>query len=118
MLPEAIVQRIGFVVFADFQVMGFAAITAFEVANLTVGEPVYDVSLLSESGGLVRASAGFCVETEAFGESIFDTLIVGASARVEAMTPGVLAFVQRSMRTSRRVAGPCTGAFVLPRLAY
>ena len=113
MLPEAIVQRIGFVVFADFQVMGFAAITAFEVANLTVGEPVYDVSLLSESGGLVRASAGFCVETEAFGESIFDTLIVGASARVEAMTPGVLAFVQRSMRTSRRVAGPCTGAFVL-----
>jgi transcriptional regulator GlxA family with amidase domain len=113
MFVETVVQHIGFVVFPNFQVMGFAAITAFEVANLTVGEPVYKVSLLSESGGLVRASAGFCVETEAFGESTFDTVIVGASARVEPMTPGVLAFVQRSMGTSRRVAGPCTGAFVL-----
>jgi transcriptional regulator GlxA family with amidase domain len=110
---EVVVQRIGFLVFPNFQLMGFAAMTAFEVANLTVAEPVYNVSLLSESGGLVRASAGFCVETEAFGESVFDTVIVGASAQVEAMTPGVLAFVQRSMATSRRVAGPCTGAFVL-----
>lgn len=106
-------QRIGFVLFPNFQAMGFAAITAFEVANLSVGEPVYEVSLLSESGGLVRASAGFCVDTEAFGESAFDTLIVGASARVEPMTLGVLAFVRQSTKTSRRVAGPCTGAFVL-----
>ena len=32
-------QEIGFVIFPDFQVMGFTAITAFEVANLIAGAP-------------------------------------------------------------------------------
>lgn len=106
-------QSIGFVVFPDFQVMGFAAITVFEVANLVAGKPVYSVSLLSEQGGLVRASAGFSVETEAFGEKVFDTVIIGAGAQIEPSTSVLLDFVRRAMRTSRRVAAPCTGAFIL-----
>lgn len=104
---------IGFVVFPDFQVMGFAAVTAFEVANLVTGEPVYDITLLSERGGPVRASAGFQVETVPFGETSFDTVIIAAGIRVEPMTPGLLDFVRRSLATSRRVAGPCIGAFAL-----
>ncbi len=106
-------QSIGFVVFPQFQVMSFAAITVFEVANLVAGEPVYSVSLLSESGGLVRASAGFSVETEAFGGKVFDTVIIGAGTQIEASTPALLDFVHHAMLTSRRVAAPCTGAFVL-----
>lgn len=106
-------QQIGFVVFPGFQVMGFAAITAFEVTNLVLGKPVYEMTLLSEHGGLVRASAGFSVETEAFGEQSFDTVMVGAGTEIEPMTPGLLAFVRRSLKSSRRLAAPCTGAFVL-----
>jgi transcriptional regulator GlxA family with amidase domain len=112
-LAENVVHKIGFVVFPNFQVMGIAAITVFEVANLVVGEDAYGVTLLSEAGGLIRSSAGFCVETEAFGKTKFDTVMIGASAQIEPMTPGLLAFVKRSVRTSRRVAAPCTGAFVL-----
>src|SRR6266849_187107 len=59
-------QRIGFVIFPGLQAMGIAAITAFEVANLIAGEDVYGVELLSEHGGLVRASAGFSIDTKAF----------------------------------------------------
>ena len=106
-------QSIGFVVFPNFQVMGFAAITVFEVANFVAEETVYSVSLLSEQGGLVRSSAGFSVETEAFDGKVFDTVIIGAGAQIEPSAPALLDFVRRSMQTSRRVAAPCTGAFVL-----
>jgi transcriptional regulator GlxA family with amidase domain len=106
-------QTIGFVVFPNFQVMGFAAITVFEVANIVAKEAVYSVSLLSETGGLIRASAGFSVETKAFGKKTFDTVIIGAGTQIETPTPALLDFVRRSMLTSRRVAAPCVGAFVL-----
>lgn len=106
-------QSIGFVVFPNFQVMGFAAITVFEIANLVAGDTIYSVSLLSEHGGLIRTSAGFSVETEAIGKKVFDTVIVGAGTQIEPSTSALLDFVRRSMRKSRRVAAPCTGAFIL-----
>lgn len=106
-------QRIGFVVFPDFQVMGFAALTAFEVSNLVAGKPFYNMHLLSENGGPVRASAGFSVETKSFGKKAFDTVIIGAGMQPQPSTPGLLDFVRRATRTSRRVAAPCVGAFVL-----
>ena len=34
-------QRLGFVVFPDFQVMGFAALTVFEIANVMAGHAYY-----------------------------------------------------------------------------
>ena len=106
-------QQIGFVVFPNFQVMSFAAISVFEMANVVLDVPAYDVTLLSEPGGLVRSSAGFCVETRPFGRTRFDTVIVGASNAIEPTSKGLLDFVRRSLDTSRRVAAPCTGAFVL-----
>jgi transcriptional regulator GlxA family with amidase domain len=110
---ERTVQSIGFVVFSGFQVMGFAAVTAFEMANQVMGGPAYQVTLLSEAGGLVQSSAGFRVETEAFGEMEFDTVIIGGGTQIEPVTPALSCFVRRSMETARRVAAPCTGAFVL-----
>ncbi len=106
-------QAIGFVVFPNFQVLGFAAITVFEIANLVAKEAIYDVRLLSEHGGMVRSSAGFGVETEAFGQSTFDTVIFGAGNQLEPTTPGLLDFVRSSVQTARRVAAPCIGAFTL-----
>lgn len=106
-------QQIGFVVFPGFQVMGFAAITVFEVANLAAGEEIYKVHLLSEHGGPVRSSAGFNVETEAFGLRAFDTVIIGAGTDLHATTPGLVKFIQQAMTSARRVAAPCTGAFSL-----
>jgi transcriptional regulator GlxA family with amidase domain len=106
-------HRVGFVAFANFGAMGLAALSTFEHANLVKGEPVYEVTLLSQGGGSVRSSAGFCVMTEKFGDDTFDTLIVGASTRLDEPTPAVVAFIRQSMNTARRIATSCTGAFTL-----
>jgi transcriptional regulator GlxA family with amidase domain len=104
-------QRIGFIVFPGFQVMTCSVISAFELANREVGESVYDVRLLSETGGSIRASIGMNVATERFGRANFDTLITGGGA--EPPTPGLIKFVRRAFGRCRRVAATCTGAFIL-----
>ena len=63
------VQRIGFVASPGFQVLSFATSSAFEYANREMGEPVYDVRLLSETGGPVRTSMGIGVATEPFNDT-------------------------------------------------
>jgi len=104
-------QRIGFVLSPGFQVMSFAALSVFEFANKEMGEPIYDVRLLSETGGSVRSSIGVSVATEPFDATIFDTLIVGRGT--EPATPGLLEFVRRAPERCRRVAATCSGAFIL-----
>jgi transcriptional regulator GlxA family with amidase domain len=106
-------QRIGFIVLPGFQVMSIGALTVFEFANKEMGEPVYDVRLLSETGGSIRSSIGISVATEPFDDANFDTLIVGGSAVVGSLTPGVIKFLCQALERSRRVASTCTGAFVL-----
>ena len=50
-------QRIGFVVFAGYQVMGFAAASVFEFANLSAKERLYDVRVMSEDGTPVASAS-------------------------------------------------------------
>ncbi|OHV80865.1 GlxA family transcriptional regulator [Ensifer sp. LCM 4579] len=106
-------HRIGFVVFPKFQLMGFAAITAFEMANSALEQTVYEIELLSEGGGEVKSSAGFKVLTKAFDDTPYDTVMFAAGVTIEPITPGLIAFARLALETSRRVAAPCTGAFVL-----
>jgi transcriptional regulator GlxA family with amidase domain len=106
-------HRIGFVIFPDFQVMGFAVITVFEVVNALLGDKAYSIAMLSEKGGLVRSSAGFGVDTEPFDGAEFDTVIIGAGMEVGPVTPGLVDFVRHSAETARRIAAPCVGAFTL-----
>ncbi|AOB30899.1 AraC family transcriptional regulator [Bordetella sp. H567] len=106
-------HKVGFVVFPNFNVMGFAAVTVFETANLTLGEPAYEVTLLSETGGLVPSSAGFRVETQPFSDTVFDTVMFGSGVETDFSSPGLMDFVRSSLKISRRIAAPCTGAFVL-----
>jgi len=106
-------QRIGFVVFPDFQVMSLAAVSVFEFANLEVEETVYDIQLLSENGGPVRSSIGVVMQTERFTDPAFDTLILSGGSSLPQPTPAVIEFARRARDTSRRVAAICTGAFIL-----
>jgi transcriptional regulator GlxA family with amidase domain len=106
-------QRIGFIILPGFQVMSFAAASVFEFANRELGEPVYDVRLISETGGSIRSSIGISVATEPFDDTNFDTLIVGGSAVAGSLTPGVIKFLHQALKQSRRVASTCTGAFIL-----
>jgi transcriptional regulator GlxA family with amidase domain len=106
-------QRIGFVVTPGFQVMAFAALSVFEYANLVGGEAVYELHVLSETGGCVTTSIGMSVVSEAFGHPAYDTVIVGGGTQVQEPSPALVAFMRKAAASSRRIASICTGAFVL-----
>ena len=106
-------QRVGFIVLPGFQLLSVSALSVFELANWEMGESVYDVHLLSETGGSIRSSIGISVATEPFDDRNSDTVMVGGSAVVGALTPGVIKFLRQALQRSRRIASTCTGAFVL-----
>lgn len=106
-------QRIGYAVFPGFQVMSFAALSVFEFANIVAKEDIYEVRVLSENGGWVKSSTGLAVETEALRSPRFDTLIVGGGVDIQPAPPGLVRFVRKALKSSRRVASICTGASVL-----
>ena len=68
---------------------------------------------LAAACGPVPGSLGFSVSTEAFGNPRFDTLLVGGENEPSPATPGLLKFMRRTAKASRRVGATCTGAFVL-----
>jgi transcriptional regulator GlxA family with amidase domain len=104
---------VGFVVTPGFPVMSLAALSVFEFANLSTDEKYYDVHVLSEHGGLVSTSLGMSLNTIAFRDTQFDTLIISGNTCVVPTSPGLVAFVAAAARTSRRISSICTGAFVL-----
>jgi transcriptional regulator GlxA family with amidase domain len=106
-------QRIGMIVFPGFQMLDLAASTVFEFANLTVGDPVYEISLLSEEGGPVASSMGFPVGTVPFGDAPFDTVLVVGNNNAAPVSPGLIAFLREVAPRSRRIGSICTGAFIL-----
>jgi transcriptional regulator GlxA family with amidase domain len=108
-------HRVGFIVPQGFQLMSLAALTAFELANLPPAGQRYDIHLLSEHGGLVRSSGGMTVDTEAFGDPAFDTVIIGSLTEFVVAPAGEasVAFVREAAKVSRRTASICSGAYVL-----
>jgi transcriptional regulator GlxA family with amidase domain len=106
-------RNVAFVVYPGYSVMALAVATAFEVANGLADEPPYELHFVSETGGKVRTSAGMLLDTEAFTDVPFDTLVVGGSTFLEPSTPGLIAFMQDAPKRYRRIAAVCTGAFVL-----
>ena len=109
-------HRVGLILPPDFQLLNLAPLTVFEIAAMVSSPPPYDLHLLSELGGSVRSSCGLTVETKAFGDPAFDTLIVGAITSFVTPGPstvGLIAFVREAAKASRRIASFCNGAFVL-----
>jgi len=106
-------HRIAYTVVPGFQVMLFAGMTVFELANRIAPKPFYDVRLLSATGGIVQTSLGIPMPTEAPGRKVFDTVIAAGGLDIDPAPVELLRFLRRAMASSRRVASVCTGAFVL-----
>lgn len=106
-------HSIGFLLFPGFQVMSLSLATVFELANLQLGHPRYQVTFLSENGGGVASSIGATVETEAISEQMFDTLMVGASTGIPLASPALRDYLCAAHARARRIAATCTGAFLL-----
>lgn len=108
-------RRIGFLLPPGFQALDLMATTVFEIANSLDGGPFYDVTLLSEQGGVLGSSSGVGVFTETFGRHDYDTLIVAGIMQPIGMrsTEPFLDFLRTASLASRRTASICTGAFIL-----
>lgn len=106
-------QRIGFILIPQFQMMSLAAASVFEFANMLAGEPLYEIRVISETGGPVHSSLGMVVETAAFEPGAIDTLIVGAGIGPPQPTEGLLDLLRLAQSSTRRIAAICNGTFVL-----
>ena len=107
------VITIGFVLPHGFQIMGLAAVSAFELANAAADEPLYGIRLLSECGGAVPNSFGAPVETSPLSSSKVDTLIVTGAMHPAPSPADLIMQLRRASESTRRTASVCTGAFIL-----
>lgn len=105
-------RSIGLVLEDGFQLMGLAALAAFELANAELGDDGYRLTILSEHGGTVRSSMNTGIETVPLG-IMPDTLMVAGELVPSPVSPGLINYLVRARHEARRVAGVCTGAFVL-----
>ncbi|WGS47317.1 GlxA family transcriptional regulator (plasmid) [Burkholderia sp. JSH-S8] len=109
-------HRIGFLISDGFQIMALAPQSVFEYANITAGEAFYTLDNFSVDGDDVRSSLGVAVSTRPLrGRLDVDTWIVaGVNDPLTSPAPdGVLAFLRKTGTRARRIAGICTGGFVL-----
>ena len=104
---------IGILLSPGFQMLCLSTSTIFEFANLLSGQSFYRVDLISEQGGLVPSSMGFSVETQAFKQCSYDTVLVLGDNQLIEPTPALIPFLQDTLNTSRRLASACTGSFLL-----
>ena len=112
--PGSIMLRIGYIVVPGFQVMVFGGLTVFELANRLTREPYYEIRLISESGGPVQSSLGYSVMTDSFEEGAFDTVIIGGVITgAYPASAALIEYLRGAVKSTRRVASMCTGAFFL-----
>ncbi len=106
-------HSVALVVYPHFQPLSLSIGSVFECANLLRGEPAYDFHLVSETGGPVMSSQGFCVHTTPLRDEGYDSLIVSGHLDFQLPEASLLAFVQAASAQSRRIASVCMGIFVL-----
>ncbi len=106
-------QRIGLLLLPGFQVMGFTALSAFEVANNKLGKAEYDLHVVSELGGPVRSSFGMEVQTTPLTHCDYDTILVAVDMKVPDLSESMAIHLQQVAKSTRRLASICLGAFAL-----
>src|SRR3981081_4007880 len=97
-------HRIGFIMFPTFSPINFAATSVFETANWQLGKPEYQLTLLSEDGGLIATSLGSQIQTVSFKRRTLDTIIVGGGIEPPIATPRLVKYLQSAIHRSRRIA--------------
>ncbi|WP_458836467.1 GlxA family transcriptional regulator [Rhizorhabdus wittichii] len=101
-----------------FQFLALGVQAAFELANAVKGEGYYTLSIASVEGGPVTSSSGFAVPTTKLSEvGPVDTLLLLAGlVPPPQQDEATLATLRAMAREARRIAGLCTGAFLLGQM--
>lgn len=109
-------HKIGLIIADHFQMLAISTLTVFEFANMATGKAFYQPVVYSEFGGTVRSSSGIGVDSLplADGTQVDSWLVAGVLTPVEEpASAGIIHFLQTTALQARRIAGVCTGAFVL-----
>ena len=109
-------RRIAFLIFEGFQILDAAGpIAAFEIAE-RYWPGAYALDVIAASAGLTASSSRAAMAAAAFDlAASYDTLIVagGDGTRTAFTDKRILDFVRAAAGRTRRVAGVCSGAFIL-----
>jgi transcriptional regulator GlxA family with amidase domain len=121
-------HRIALVVYPGFELLDASGpASVFSKANDVLRKegrpPLYAVTMMSTTGGLVTSSAGAAVQTQAIARrspTSVNTLLIagGEEARVRAVIadPAVRRWVPRCATSAGRFGSVCSGVFVLAAL--
>ncbi len=108
-------HRIAYLLPEGFQVMALATQAVFELANLMLEQPFYAVETYA-AGGVAHASTGLVLQAKPLSAHCrADTwLVAGKLASQDAAAdPELIRLLSKVTASARRVAGLCTGAFLL-----
>lgn len=110
--------HVAMVLTPGFQFLALGVHAGFELANVVVEDEFYSLGIYSVPGGPVLSSSGFAVPTQPLAAARpVDTLLLMAG-----LTPppqqdqDTIAVLLEAARPARRVAGLCTGAFLLAQM--
>jgi transcriptional regulator GlxA family with amidase domain len=104
-------RRIGLIVVPDVQIINFAALSVFELANAKSGELQYDLVVMSECGGNVRSSFGMDISTEPLDSGLFDTILMASSMEPRSATPKLISYLRGASEMTRRLVSISVSAF-------
>ncbi len=101
-----------------FQFLALGVQAAFELANALKGEAYYSLSITSVAGGPVMSSSGFAVPTTRLDqvEPVDTLLLLAGLVPPPQQNEATLALLRAKATEARRVAGLCTGAFLLGQM--
>ncbi|CAB3957914.1 HTH-type transcriptional regulator CdhR [Achromobacter insolitus] len=108
-------HRIGYLLPEGFQILALGTQAVFELANVVAREPFYALDCYALDGA-VRVSTGLTVQARPLtARSQADTwLVTGVlSPLSRPVAPGLPQLLKKLAPRARRVAGLCTGAFLL-----
>ncbi len=110
--------HISMVLTPGFQFLALGVQAAFELANILHGQDYYTLSISSVEGGPVTSSSGFAVPTTRLDEvGAVDTLLLLAGlVPPPQQDEATLATLRSMAKEARRVAGLCTGSFLLGQM--
>ncbi len=107
------IPAVGLVLPPGFATLSFAPIGVFEAANVVLGEPFYELHVVSPNGEATANAFGMKIETGRADDFDFDTLVVGSAPDTRPPPAELTAYLAQAPSKVRRIASICVGAFIL-----
>lgn len=112
-------KRIGFILLDGYALMSTAsALEPLRAANQFASQPVYEITLLSERGGMVHSSLGAGFDSRSYHDitPVFDLVFVVAGGQPEKISlPTLFAWLRQADRNGVALGGISGGAVILAK---